>query len=220
MVTIKRLDEFQSKCNNFAGIGLMFGAQNTSSDEKLWSHISVYCEEYRFRTSMEDIKNNSAIKATRDAYKLLGKDPNRYRPSPESLARRILKNLPLYKINTIVDILNFVSLDTGVSIGGFDLDKIVGTELLLGVGTADDLYEGIGRGLLNIENLPVYRDEVGGIGTPTSDNERTKISLDTKKYLVLLNGYDGALSIKNAENKIKENLTTYIQVTDMAVFRY
>ena len=60
------------------------------------------------------------------AYKRLGKDPNRYRPSAEALRRRILRGLPLYKIDTLVDIVNLVSIRSGYSIGGFDADKIVG----------------------------------------------------------------------------------------------
>ena len=39
--------------------------------------------------------------------------------------------------------------------------------------------------------MPVYRDAVGGIGTPTSDNERTKISLDTTHLLAIMNAYSG-----------------------------
>ena len=65
-------------------------------------------------------------------------------------------------------------LSKDYSIGGFDADKFVGDTLTLGVGRAGEPYEGIGRGLLNIEGLPVYRDAEGGVGTPTSDNERTK----------------------------------------------
>jgi DNA/RNA-binding domain of Phe-tRNA-synthetase-like protein len=61
----------------------------------------------------------------------------------------------------------------------------------LGVGRKDEPYEGIGRGVINIEGLPVYRDEEGGVGTPTSDHERTKITLATTHMLVLINGYDG-----------------------------
>ncbi|MBO5631406.1 MAG: hypothetical protein J5965_20250, partial [Aeriscardovia sp.] len=57
---------------------------------------------------------------------------------------------------------------------------------------------------LNIAGLPVYRDEQGGVGTPTSDNERTKITLETRQLLVLINGYDGN------EGRVLEN-ATYIQ---------
>jgi hypothetical protein len=47
----------------------------------------------------------------------------------------------------------------------------------------------------------VYRDAQGGVGTPTSDHERTKMTLDTTHLVVLINGYDGNRErvIANAE---------------------
>jgi DNA/RNA-binding domain of Phe-tRNA-synthetase-like protein len=45
--------------------------------------------------------------------------------------------------------------------------------------------------MINIHGLPVYRDAEGGVGAPTSDHERTKITMDTQHLLVLINGYDG-----------------------------
>lgn len=45
--------------------------------------------------------------------------------------------------------------------------------------------------MINIHGLPVYRDAKGGVGTPTSDNERTKMMLSTRHLVVLINGYDG-----------------------------
>ena len=67
----------------------------------------------------------------------------------------------------------------------------MGDTLTLGIGREGEPYEGIGRGMLNIAGLPVYRDAQGGVGTPTSDNERTKMTLETTHLLVLINGYDG-----------------------------
>ena len=82
------------------------------------------------------------------------KDPNRYRPSSEALRRRILRELPLYKVDTLVDLINLVSIRSGYSIGGFDADKIAGGSLVLGVGREGEIYHGIGRGELNIAGLP------------------------------------------------------------------
>ena len=90
-----------------------------------------------------------------------------------------------------VDLINLASIAYGYSIGGFDADKFVGDTLTLGVGREGEPYEGIGRGMINIHGLPVYRDAEGGVGTPTSDHERTKITMDTQHLLVLINGYDG-----------------------------
>jgi len=103
----------------------------------------------------------------------------------------MLQGKSLYQIDTLVDLINLASIAYGYSIGGFDADKFQGDTLTLGVGKAGEPYEGIGRGSINIEGLPVYRDTQGGVGTPTSDNERTKIELQTTHLVVLINGYDG-----------------------------
>ena len=111
----------------------------------------------------------------------------------------MLQGKSLYQIDTLVDLINLASIAYGYSIGGFDADKFHGDTLTLGVGRAGEPYEGIGRGMINIEGLPVYRDADGGVGTPTSDNERTKIDLQTTHLLVLINGYDGN------EQRVREN---------------
>jgi DNA/RNA-binding domain of Phe-tRNA-synthetase-like protein len=116
----------------------------------------------------------------------------------------MLQGKELYQIDTLVDLVNLASIAYGYSIGGFDADKFVGDELVLGVGKEGEPYEGIGRGPLNIAGLPVYRDVQGGVGTPTSDHERTKMTLGTTHLVVLINGYDGN------EERVREN-AQYIQ---------
>ena len=157
---------------------------------------------------MQEINKRPQIEATRKAYKALGTDPNRYRPSAEALCRRIVRGIPIYKVSTLVDIINLVSIHSGFSIGGFDSDKIQG-DIELGVGTNQDVFEAIGRGILNVEGLPLYRDHNGGIGTPTSDNERTKISEDTTKLLLILNGYGGKEGLPEAIHHSIQLLSDY-----------
>ena len=164
--------------------------QNGPTTEAFWAEMEEEVARIKSTFQLDEINKRTAIAATRRVYKALGKDPNRYRPSAEALCRRIVRDIPVYRVSLLVDIINLVSIRSGFSIGGFDLTKIQG-DLRLGVGTADDEFEAIGRGRLNIEGLPVYRDTVGGIGTPTSDNERTKIDINTRHLLVLINGYDG-----------------------------
>lgn len=148
-------------------------------------------EHYRDTLTTETLKELPGIAATRRVYKACGKDPSRYRPAAEALIRRQLQGKELYQIDTLVDLINLASIAFGYSIGGFDADKFVGDTLTLGVGREGEPYEGIHRGLINIAGLPVYRDTQGGVGTPTSDNERTKITPDTTHLVVLINGYDG-----------------------------
>lgn len=191
MFTIKLSEEIRNNCPDFMGAAVYAKVKNTSYNEALWQKIDEFTREYRKKYTVDSIKDMAPIQATRKAYKKCGKDPSRYRPSSEALCRRILRDIPLYQIDTLVDLINLVSIATGYSIGGFDADKISGNTLILGIGKPGEPYEGIGRGKLNIEGMPVYRDAIGGIGTPTSDNERTKMDLNTTHLLAIINGYDG-----------------------------
>ena len=192
--------------------------KNSTSDKYLWEEIDALCNEFAENNKVEDINKLTNIKATRLAYKALGKDPNRYRPSSEALCRRILKEKSLYRINTLVDLINLVSIKTGYSIGGFDEDKISGSTLTLDAGSADDVFEGIGRGFLNIEGLPVFRDNLGGIGTPTSDNERTKLSMETTSLFLIINGYAGKEGLKESVEYTLELLKKYACAEEIETF--
>ena len=183
--------EIENVCPGFVGAAVEANVTNTPYSAELWKEIRALGEHYKQTLTTESLKQMSGIAATRRVYKACGKDPSRYRPASEALIRRILQGKELYQIDTLVDLINLASIRFGYSIGGFDADKFVGDTLTLGVGRKDEPYEGIGRGVINIEGLPVYRDEEGGVGTPTSDHERTKITLATTHMLVLINGYDG-----------------------------
>ena len=186
------VDEHISRvCPTFVGAALSITITNSTYCPALWEEINSELEAYRRRFTTESIKDMPSIQATRRIYKALGKDPSRYRPSGEALVRRTLQGKDLYQIDTAVDLINLASITYGYSIGGFDADKFEGEELTLGVGREGEPYEGIGRGPVNICSLPVYRDSMGGIGTPTTDHERTKLSLSTTHLLAIVNGYDG-----------------------------
>ena len=169
---------------------------------------------YREMYTTDSIKDMVTIHATREAYKKCGKDPSRYRPSGEALCRRILRGISLYQIDTLVDLINLVSIRYGYSIGGFDADKIQGDTLVLGIGKSGEPYEGIGRGELNIEGMPVYRDAMGGIGTPTSDNERTKLEAGTTHLLTIINGYSGKEGLQEAADYMLELLKEFAASKD------
>ena len=192
-------DEIETVCPTFVGACVEAQVENTPYCQELWDEIDALGEKYKQTLTTESLKEMSGIAATRRVYRACGKDPSRYRPASEALIRRMLQGKKLYQIDTLVDLVNLASIAYGYSIGGFDADKFEGETLTLGVGKAGEPYEGIGRGMINIEGLPVYRDEKGGVGTPTSDNERTKIKLKTTHLVVLINGYDGN------EQHVREN---------------
>ena len=184
-------EEIEKVCPGFVGAAVEADVVNSEYNTELWAEINDLGEKYKAEYTTETVKTISGIEATRRVYRACGKDPSRYRPAAEALIRRMLQGKELYQIDTLVDLINLASIAFGYSIGGFDADKFVGDTLTLGIGHEGEPYEGIGRGMLNIAGLPVYRDAEGGVGTPTSDNERTKIELSTRHVLVLENGYDG-----------------------------
>lgn len=204
--------DIEAVCPHFVGACVEADVVNTSYNELLWQEIATLSERFRATLTTETLKDISSIAATRRVYKACGKDPSRYRPASEALVRRMLQGKDLYQINTLVDLINLAAIVYGYSIGGFDADKFVGDTLTLGIGREGEPYEGIGRGMINIYGLPVYRDAQGGVGTPTSDNERTKIEIGTRRLLVLINGYDGDEQrvVENA-HFIQELLRRYCQ---------
>lgn len=215
MTNISISEEIATACPDLHVLALSCDVCNSEPDERLWQEIADEEKAVRETVKLEQINKWLPIQATRQAYKRLGKDPNRYRPSSEALRRRILRELPLYKVDTLVDLINLVSIRSGYSIGGFDVDKIAGGSLVLGVGREGEIYHGIGRGELNIAGLPVYRDAVGGIGTPTSDEERTKIGLDTTHLLMIINGYSGLEGLEAAGKYAVGLLSKYVSAINM-----
>ena len=213
--------EIQTVCPEFIGACVEANVSNSPYCQPLWDEIDAMGNKYRSTLTTESLKQLSGIAATRRVYRACGKDPSRYRPASEALIRRQLTNKSLYQIDTLVDLTNLASIAYGYSIGGFDADKFDGDTLTLGIGRSGEPYEGISRGMINIEGLPVYRDATGGVGTPTSDNERTKITLQTTHLVVLINGYDGnEANVKANAEYIQELLRKYCNSDGGTYFLY
>lgn len=151
--------------------------------------ISELEKEISEKYILEQVLQIPSIKNARDAYKKLGKDPSRYRLACESLFRRLVKNNGLYRVNNVVDAGNVLSLELAKSTAVLDYDKIIG-DINIRIGTNDDIYYGIGRGLINVTNIPLYVDNESPFGSPTSDTERTSITSETKKILLMVICFD------------------------------
>jgi DNA/RNA-binding domain of Phe-tRNA-synthetase-like protein len=150
------------------------------------------------------------IAAARRAYKALGKDPSRYRPSAEALMRRVLQGKGLFRVNNVVDVNNLVSLKSGLCIGSYDTARLE-PPLVLRAGADGETYDAIGRGPLNLHNLPLLADGRGPFGSPTSDSERTMIRPDTRTILLVLYDFDGDGELQDAVDFAHASLDTYCQ---------
>lgn len=157
--------------------------------EVIDSKIRELETEINQKYCLEDVLQLPSIKNARDSYKKLGKDPSRYRLACESLFRRLVKGNGLYRVNNAVDAGNVLSIELAKSTAVLDYDKLQG-DIYIRIGTGDDVYYGIGRGLINVTNIPLYVDEVSPFGSPTSDTERTSITFNTKKILLMVICFD------------------------------
>ncbi len=158
-------------------------------DQVLWWEIDE-CVSQLASTTVEGIAAITAVQALRATYKALGTDPSRYRGSNEALLRRIAQGKGLYKINTVVDINNLVSLESHRSVASYDRTKL-GDRIVFRRGGEGESYEGIGKGAINVHGLPVFADEEGPFGSSTSDSQRAMITSQTTQLLMVIIGFDG-----------------------------
>ena len=209
MKTLVVSDEIRAKAPALRVLQIEAEIENPDTPEALWAELEALAADVHGRYAMEMVNKRPAIAATRTAYKACGKEPNRYRPSSEALMRRMVKGLELYRTAAVIDLINLLSVACGHSIGGFDADRIDGDTITLGIGREGEPYEAIGRGPLNIAGMPVWRDNTGGIGTPTSDNERTKLSPSTRRLLMIVNMYGDEMPVADIEALARRLLVTY-----------
>lgn len=122
---------------------------------------------------------------SRAGCKACGKDPGRYRISSEALYRRLKQGKGLYAINSVVDANNIASLETGFSLGSYTLANLRG-DITFRRGLPGETYEGIGKGGLNLENLPLLADALGPFGSPVSDSTRALVDERTRVCLTII----------------------------------
>ena len=198
--------EFRSKWAGMKLACLECSVEVVPFHPKLWQTIGDETLKMRSTLKVEQISQHPAISSSRKGYKAFGKDPARYRLSAEALMRRMVKGNELYQINNVVDIVNLASFTSGFSIGGYDIEKVGGT-IELGIGREDEAYEGLGRGILNIDCLPVLRDTIGPFGSPTSDSPRTAVTESTFRFLMVYFGFGAHDLLPEALQKAQQLLT-------------
>ncbi len=155
------------------------------ADEALRAELTETAGRLHQELAGADLAQLPEVQALRRLYRRLGKEPGRYRGSAEALLRRVVQGKDLYFINTAVDVCNLVSVETRHCLGAYDLDRLRG-DAVLRPGAAGEVYRGIGRGDVNLEGLPVFADSEGPFGSPTSDSERTSITLDSRRIALVL----------------------------------
>jgi DNA/RNA-binding domain of Phe-tRNA-synthetase-like protein len=156
------------------------------------------------------------VRGTREAYKALGKDPARYRGSAEALLRRIIAGKGPPKINAVVDAINLLSVESRLPVCLFDLAHVSG-EITFRAGRAGETYKGIGKYPLNLEGLPVFSDALGPFGSPTSDSERTMVTAETRRILLVVISFSGAEDLERWGVRARELLELYAAAREITL---
>lgn len=154
------------------------------------------------------------LDAARRAYKAFGKDPGRFRVSSEALYRRIRQGKELYRINTVVDANNLISLETGFSLGSYDGDRI-GDSIVFRRGTAGESYQGIGKGAVDLENMPLLADAAGPFGSPVSDSTRAMITPSATRMLSVIFSFSPRKALEEALALAAAHFIRYAGATDL-----
>jgi DNA/RNA-binding domain of Phe-tRNA-synthetase-like protein len=197
--------ELKGKCPRVALACVTAEVETGATPEGLDQELRS-CEESLMKLpEPKAVLESAAILATRTAYKALGKDPARYRGSAEALLRRVIAGKGLPRINNVVDVINLVSFESRLPVGLYDLAHAQG-DIVFRAGRVEETYKGIGKYDLNLEGLPVFCDAVGPHGSPTSDSERTMVTLGTKQVIAIIISFGGAETLPRWGQQMTELL--------------
>lgn len=186
----------------------------TEHDLALWAEIDRAAEQIRTEVRPGLISELPPVRALREAYRRLGVDPNRYRGSAEALLRRVAGGKELYRVNTVVDVNNFVSLAARRPVGSYDRDRVAGP-VAFRPGEPGESYRGIGKTELPLAGLPLLADDRGPFGSPTSDSERTMIRPDTVQLVVVVIAFDGPAGLSGQCRLLTELLEAHAGATGL-----
>lgn len=216
MIEIQISNSIKEVCPNATLGCIQATVKVQNSSEDLLKELDKCSQDLSEKLVIEDIAKLPEIKDSREVYKKLGKAPSKYRVSSEALMRRILQKKGLYKINNIVEINNLISLKSHFSVGSYNV-KNIESPIYLNVGKEGQSYKGIGKSLVNIENLPVLSDSISTFGSPTSDSERAMITDDVEEIIMCIYSFSGKDGLEDYLNLAKELLEKYADGKNISI---
>lgn len=195
-------------------IGRNVSNQKKHSDLEQFKHDS----EDKLRNSpwsSKDLSEHPFIAAWRDTYRSFGVNPKKYTPTAESMVKRILKGNTLPNISTIVDAYLAVEINCFLPIGGYDLDTISGNITLRLSPGGEPFYPlGGSEQKLTKPGEVVYSDDKQVLTTKWNflDCDSTKITLDTKNFILCIERADSRIpidSLKETTNSLRKTLEQF-----------
>ena len=197
-------------------LGLLeFNAIVKKPDTDFWNYMETeILPEVRKTIERKEWGEISGVRGSRAAYKAFGRNPGRYRVSSEALLRRVRRGDELYRINSVVDVNNLISVTGGLSIGSYDIDKIQGS-ITFRKATEGEGYTGIGKNFLDMENMLVLADEQGIFGSSMSDSTRAMVTENTTKVLTVIYCFEKEIDLEKLLDEAEQAFVRFAGVTDV-----
>ena len=175
---------------------LRFRADVKAPDAEFWKYLDgEVLPGIRKSIEGKEWGEIPGVRGSRAAYKAFGRNPGRYRVSSEALLRRVKRGDELYHINSVVDVNNLISVESGLSVGSYDLGQISGP-VIFRKAEAGEGYEGIGKDFLDMENMLVLADDKGIFGSSMSDSTRAMVTEDTKDVLAVIYCFENSIILE------------------------
>jgi len=160
------------------GVLTLDSAVNASNEERLDAPLADAEDAARRSPPPES-------QAVRAMYRRIGLDPTKTRPSSEALLRRVRKGDSLPRINSMVDVCNWCSLEFQLPYGLYDAAHIDG-DVELRIGRTGESYPGIRKDDVHVEGRIALADRLGPFGNPTSDSARTMVTTATTTAMLVV----------------------------------
>jgi DNA/RNA-binding domain of Phe-tRNA-synthetase-like protein len=160
------------------GVASFAGARVVEADTELDSPLAAAEQAARLKPPPES-------QLVRRMYSRVGLDPTKTRPSSEALLRRVRRGESLPRINSLVDICNWCSLELQLPYGLYDLDHVEGP-IELRLGRPGEEYAGIRKETVHVAGRLTLADDLGPFGNPSSDSARTMVTAGTVRALVVI----------------------------------
>ena len=194
---------------------LRFQTEVKPADEKFWNYMKEeVLPQVRSAIEGKEWSEISGVKGSRAVYKAFGRNPGRYRVSSEALLRRVRRGDELYHINSVVDVNNLISVKSGLSVGSYDLEHIHGEITLRKAGQGEG-YQGIGKDILDMENMLVLADDEGIFGSTLSDSTRAMVTEQTKDVLVVIYCFEKDIDLEAVLEDAENAFSQFADVVDI-----
>ena len=188
---------------------LHFTAAVEPSSDTFWNYLDTeVLPVIRANIEGKEWGEIPGVRGSRMAYKAFGRNPGRYRVSSEALLRRVRRGDELYHVNSVVDVNNLISVESGLSVGSYDLEQTHGN-IVLRKAEAGEGYTGIGKDFLDMENMLVLADEKGIFGSSMSDSTRAMVTEQTKEVLVVIYCFEDSVALPGLLEQAKQAFEQY-----------